>query len=180
MNWFRRMAIARDAARVLRKLGVTHPPVRAQDVATALGLTVRFAEFETATDGVGNQEDFRTLIGFSDPARRTIYVNAAATPGEKQMVIAAETAKYRLRPKEHAERSTVFERHPDRTAMSRLEMEAEWFAICLLAPRAWIERLVPFATAGELETVFIMERANLMRSVSRDYRLAFAPDIVGA
>ena len=158
MNFVRKAVIRYRAERILARLLITRPPVDSQLVAEALGYRVLFVEFEA-----GDMDD---VVGFGDPADNTIYVSKSSSPREMMKTIASELGMALLHPAlwKDSERYRVRRRDG---ARSREELEAEWFASCLLLPRRWIVDLQRHAAMSQLETVFVADRRDIMRSLAR-------------
>lgn len=158
MNFLRKAMIRYKADRILKRMGITHPPVCPQTIAEALYFRVLFVDFRG--------DDMNDVLGFYDPADKTIYVSKASTPREMQITIATELGKALLFPKWCADAAEyrILKRSGER---KREEFESGWFATCLLVPRRWIVDLQRYAAMKELETVFVADRAQIMRSLAR-------------
>lgn len=158
MNIFRKAIVKWKAVRVLAKLGIEMPPVDAEAVANALGFKVLNA---TLTG-----EDMASVLGFSDPADKTIYVIKAASFADRQKTIAVELGKALL----HEEWWKDSKRYKLRTTESprcSQEVEAEWFALNLLVPHRWVTDMQRYAAMHELEKVFIADRKHIAGALAR-------------
>lgn len=158
MNIFRKAIVKWKAIRILAKVGIEKPPVDAETVANALGFKVLNATLAG--------DDMASVLGFSDPADKTIYVTKAASFAERQKTIAVELGKALL----HEEWWKDSKRYKLRTAETprcSQEVEAEWFALNLLVPHRWVEDMQRYAAMHELEKVFIADRKHIVGALAR-------------
>lgn len=156
--------------RILKKRGVSAPPVDIESIAKAYGVQIVRDELEDDVSGFLVRKNQNTYIG----------VNSIHHPNRQRFTIAHELGHYflHLTPERSlfVDRSAVYFRDSDSSLGSvSQEMDANAFAANILMPYALIEDALA-ALQGELDDISIFKLANQFRvsDQAMRYRLANA------
>lgn len=136
---------------LLRKHGVTRPPVNAERIAEAENVDVVFVDF--------NGDAANEVHGYYDAEETRIYVNRADTSEEKLFTIAHELGHHLMHKDHTAGKSYVarLKSHVD----TREEREADSFAVNLLVPETALERYSKLGTDFDLRKGFLVTQKTL-------------------
>lgn len=149
----------RIVADLLEQAGITEPPVPVEQLARALGATVRYVPFDGELSGMLYHEAGQAVIG----------VNALHSPTRQRFTIAHELGHLRLHGKRkfHVDRNfrTLHRDEHSAAATDPTEMEANDFAACLLMPAEWLEHDI---TGHE----FDYEQDESLRVLADRYRVS--------
>jgi len=143
------VAARKKAAEILRRFGITRPPVDPELIAENLGYNVLYVNF---SGDVGSE-----IAGLYDFASKTIYVNHDIAPNRKTFTIAHELGHALLH--EDYAKSNRYMALPRRNdygydAKPSEEKEADVFAACLLVPKDLLRRYKHLADLDELSALF--------------------------
>jgi len=140
-----RVALCRKAAeQLLKRRGISAPPVPVEEIAGALGFEVRVIDLPRGVDA------------------------RLRTSGASRVIeLAAGQAKVRLRFSiAHELGHATLGHHHDETDVA--EQEANAFASCLLAPQAWLKRDIgTFTTVAALADRYKVSREVIFIAVQR-------------
>lgn len=122
----------REALRILEQFGLKEPPVDPVDVATRLGVPVRFVSFSGESD--------RRVSGFYDCETDEIWVNKHEFPLRQTFTVAHELGHKVLHDAwARSDNYRVLLRDPSATEWDPVEQEANVFAANLLMPRSMMD-----------------------------------------
>ena len=142
----------RKANELLHKHGVEHPPVPVEELAVAMGISLRFEPFTGEMSGLLH----RTSGG------ATIGVNSAHASTRQRFTVAHELGHYLLHNDElHVDEGFLFRDARAATATHEQEIEANQFAANLLMPAEFLRR--------EDVNVLDVEHADAVRELAEKY-----------
>jgi predicted transcriptional regulator len=125
--WEARLVAERQAARLLRLQGVVSPPVPEQLIEYLPRINVRW---------VGAQRLSGAARWDRRRSRWDLLVNRNATWGRQRFTLCHEL-KHVI---DHPLAETIYGPRHDHDAQRRAERAANYFATCLLMPKAWLKR----------------------------------------
>jgi Zn-dependent peptidase ImmA (M78 family) len=124
--------LERKAEELLKRQGISHPPVRIENIARALGMQVAFEPFDGDLSG----------MLYREPGGATVVaVNSRNAHTRQRFTIAHEIGHFLLHDMNlQIDRPISVRFRDDRSglAVDQSEIEANQFAAALLMPRKWI------------------------------------------
>jgi Zn-dependent peptidase ImmA (M78 family) len=146
----------RAAADKLRaKYGFDTPPIDPEAIAEAANVRVVYVDFDADASDI--------VHGFFDNEDQKIYVNKKDEALEKIFTIAHELGHWALH-QEYLASARYIPRMKNVSHPSKEEVEADEFAIDLLAPANLVAKVSKSATSEELESIFAVSKDVLRRA----------------
>jgi Zn-dependent peptidase ImmA (M78 family) len=118
-----------EAKKLIREMGIDHPPIIPTEIASELGLSV----YE-----IDMPKGFENVAGFIDFDNQEIIVNKGDSSRRKSFSIAHEIGHYILHKEEIENNPSIYKVLMRRQNLERkdlFEQEANHFAACLLTPK---------------------------------------------
>lgn len=134
---------------IIKRFGITEPPVLAKEFAEIHGLSIVYVNF----DKINPQ--YNKISGFIDIDTNKLYVNADESPKRQNFTIAHELGHFLLGHLNSSEYSVLYRNNE--LSDSPLEREANCFAANLLVPEKLLRKTLkdyPFITDNQLGNLF--------------------------
>lgn len=154
--------VKREAAGLLKKYGLTSPPIDPVEIARGEGVGVKFVNFSG---------DYEGASGFYDPQENAIFVNKDEFPLRQTFTIAHELGHAKLHMDwVNSDDYHIFWRDPSRNKNDDPhEKEANAFAANLLLPRSLLDKYYRGHSVETLSRVFAVSVPFVENRLSFEY-----------
>jgi Zn-dependent peptidase ImmA (M78 family) len=159
------------ANEILRRFGIDSAPVDVFKIAESLGIRVNFDNLDPDTSGVMLQKKNKTSVA----------INASHHINRQRFTLAHEIGHFLLHLSDHHEEEKIFvdkrffRNSESSKGSTKLEIEANAFAACLLMPKKLIKNSIQNPVMSDMD-IFrlahqyeVSEQAMTLRLVKLDY-----------